>query len=159
MYLATTRWPDGRVCPHCGGLKSYAFNNGKLSSALNVKSSSAPKLALSSLIVMSPYKTGSWPSTYLPQETGISSIRLAEYIEVTQKTAWFMLHRIRYAMKHGTFDKPTDDVVEMDETYASGKTMGKRGCGAGNKVPVFDIVERGGSISAVATPDVSAKSV
>ena len=76
---------------------------------------------------------------------GISSVQLAKYVGVTQKTAWFMLHRIRYAIEHGTFNQPLGGTVEIDEHYSGGKKKGgKRGRGAENKTPVIGMVERDG---------------
>lgn len=87
---------------------------------------------------------------------GISSVQLAKYLDVTQKTAWFMLHRVRYAVEHGTFQRPLEGTVEIDEHYSGGsKRGGKRGRGAENKTPVFGMVERdGGEIRCEAVPNV-----
>lgn len=57
----------------------------------------------------------------------ISSIQLSKYLGVTQKTAWFMLQRIRYAVEHEAFKKPLSGTVEIDETYMGDKKRGKRG--------------------------------
>lgn len=86
---------------------------------------------------------------------GISSVQLAKYVGVTQKTAWFMLQRIRYAVEHESFSKPLDGVVEIDEHYSGGsKRGGKRGRGAEKKTPVFGMVERdGGDVRVEAVPD------
>jgi transposase-like protein len=85
---------------------------------------------------------------------GISSVQIAKTIGVTQKTAWFMLHRIRYAVEHQDFMRPLDGVVEIDEHYSGGKGPGgKRGRGAENKTPVLGMVERGGEVRVEADPD------
>jgi transposase-like protein len=74
---------------------------------------------------------------------GISSCQLARDIDVTQKSAWFMTQRIRYAMKTKTVLKPMKNTVEADETYVGGKRhKGKTGRGSENKTPVFGLVER-----------------
>jgi transposase-like protein len=78
---------------------------------------------------------------------GMSFHQMHRMLQVTYKTAWFMTHHIRYAMKT-IF--PTDDkfsgVVEVDETYVGGKGRGKRGRGSGTKAPVFSLVERNGRV-------------
>jgi len=53
-------------------------------------------------------------------KNGVSSYEIGRALEITQKTAWFMLHRIRYAQHHGTFDKMTG-TVEADETFIGAK--------------------------------------
>lgn len=81
------------------------------------------------------------------QKKGISSVQIAKFCDVTQKTAWFMLHRIRYAVEHKDFMRPLDGVVEIDEHYSGGSTKGgKRGRGAEAKTPIVGMVEREGEI-------------
>lgn len=78
---------------------------------------------------------------------GISSVQIAKTIGVTQKTAWFMLHRVRYAVEHRDFMRPLDGIVEIDEHYNGGATKGgKRGRGAEAKTPILGMVERAGEI-------------
>jgi transposase-like protein len=80
---------------------------------------------------------------------GISSVQLGKDIGVTQKTAWFMLHRIRYAMRTPEFSKPMKGTVEIDETYVGGKTHGQGvGYSQPNKTAVFGMIERGGEVRA-----------
>lgn len=86
---------------------------------------------------------------------GISSYQLARDIDVTQKSAWFMLHRLRYAFGNRTSQK-LEGTVEADCTFVGGKTgnmhktkrnlMNANGTGAINKTPVFGMVERGGNL-------------
>src|SRR5437763_11036063 len=54
-------------------------------------------------------------------KNGVSSYEIHRAIKVTQKTAWFMLHRIRLAMQTGTFEKKMSGEIEADETYIGGK--------------------------------------
>ena len=92
---------------------------------------------------------------------GISSVQLAKTVGTTQKTAWFMMHRIRHAVQHGSFKAPLDGTVEMDEHYSGGKKKGgKRGRGAENKTPVFGMVEReSGTVRCEAVPDCKSKTL
>lgn len=60
---------------------------------------------------------------------GISSIELSKTIGVTQKTAWYLLHKIRYMLEHRYSDNQLRGTVEVDETYVGGKKKGKRGRG------------------------------
>jgi transposase-like protein len=113
-YLEKMRWPNGRVCPHCGSAKSYKFKNGKLFKCADCKRQFTSKVG--TIFTDSHIKLQDWfLAIYLltSQKKGISSIRLAEYLEVTQKTAWFMLYRIRYAMEYGVDDKQSDANIEL----------------------------------------------
>lgn len=86
---------------------------------------------------------------------GISSYQLAKDIDVTQKSAWFMLHRLRYAFGNQSHEK-LKGIVEADTTYIGGKTTNKhkskrdadnaKGTGYVNKTPVFGMVERNGNV-------------
>lgn len=76
---------------------------------------------------------------------GISANQLQRLLGVTIKTAWFMAHRIRYAMEQEP-DSPLTGTIEVDETYIGGKAHGKRGRGAANKTPVVALVERNGRV-------------
>lgn len=88
---------------------------------------------------------------------GISSYQLARDLNITQKSAWFMLHRLRYMFNHPEFDRQMSGTVEADETYIGGKTSFKhkskreadnaKGTGAINKTPVFGMIERDGIVS------------
>ena len=87
-------------------------------------------------------------------KNGISSCEVARAIEVTQKTAWFMLHRIRLAMQTKSFAKITGE-IEGDETFIGGKEKNKhaskrlhRGTGTVGKIVVQGLLERGGEVRA-----------
>jgi len=88
---------------------------------------------------------------------GISSHQLAKDIGVTQKTAWFLLHRLRYAFDHPNFKAMLDNRVEIDETYIGGdaknkhegkKERNENGRAISTKSPVFGMIERGGNVIA-----------
>jgi transposase-like protein len=91
---------------------------------------------------------------------GISSHQLAKDIDVTQKTAWFMLHRLRFAFNTPAFQEALDNIVEIDETYVGGKDKNKheskksggRGRGTG-KASVLGMIERGGTVIAKVVAD------
>ncbi len=93
---------------------------------------------------------------------GISSHQLAKDIGITQKSAWFLLHRLRYAFNHPAFKEILGDVVELDETYIGGleknkhankKTEGTQGRSTKTKKPVFGMLEREGNIIATVVDD------
>src|SRR5919199_3153108 len=99
---------------------------------------------------------------------GISSHQLAKDIDVTQKTAWFILHRLRYAFDHPNFKAEMSGTVEVDETYVGGseknkhqskKTEGTQGRSTKTKKPVLGMVERGGHVSAQVVDDTTRATV
>jgi transposase-like protein len=94
-------------------------------------------------------------------KNGISSCEVARDLGVTQKTAWFMLHRLRLAMQTGSFSKLGGE-VEIDETFIGGKArnmhLHKRnlkitGSGVKDKIPVMGILERGGEVRTSIVPN------
>ena len=95
---------------------------------------------------------------------GISSHQLGRDIGVTQKSAWFMLHRLRYAFDHPAFKAAMGSIIELDETYYGGdesnkhfakKTEGAQGRSTKTKKPVFGMYERHGNVQAVVVPNTS----
>lgn len=140
-YLESVRWPADRACPHCGSLKNYKFTSGKLFKCGDCKKQFSVKVG--TIFTDSHVPLQDWfLAVYLltSQKKGISSIRLAEYLNITQKTAWFMLQRIRYAMNYGTFDKPLHGTYEADETYIGGRSTSEERFK--NKTAVLGIVEK-----------------
>jgi hypothetical protein len=98
---------------------------------------------------------------------GISSIQLSNEINVTQKTAWFMLQRIRACFGVDN-DKPLEGVIEADETFVGGKNKNRhydkkvpmsQGRSFKDKTPVLGLLERGGNIRAFVIGDTKAKSI
>lgn len=93
---------------------------------------------------------------------GISSHQLARDISVTQKSAWFLLHRLRYAFDHPNFKKTVGNIVEIDEVgiggqsyykHANKKTKNEEGATISNKASVLGFKERGGNIIAKVVSD------
>lgn len=93
---------------------------------------------------------------------GISSHQLAKDISVTQKTAWFLLHRLRYAFDHPNFKAVVGNIVEIDETGVGGESKNKHtkkkvkneaGNTISSKVDVIGFRERGGHVVAKVIPD------
>jgi len=158
-YLAIRRWPDGRVlCPTCNSDK-VKFNADRRiwqCSSHHAKRQFSIKVGTvmeDSAIPLDKWLMAMWMVTNC--KNGISSYEIAKDVKVTQKSAWFMLHRIRLAMQDDTSDGKLNGHVEVDETFIGGKArnmhLDKRerritGTGGKDKTIVFGALERGGKI-------------
>lgn len=153
QYVANLRWPDGEQhCPHCSSIaEHYWLPARKAWKCRDCRKVFSVKVG--TIFEGSPIKLGKWlPAMWMLAncKNGISSYELARALGVTQKTAWFMLHRIREAMKNGSLDK-MDGEVEADETYIGGKAKNMHrsrkeriihGTGTMDKVAVMGLLER-----------------
>ena len=97
---------------------------------------------------------------------GIASTQLAKDLKITQKSAWFVLHRLRYAAKTKSFNRPLSGAVELDETVFGGKETNKHknkrtkgAMGTAGKTIVFGMLERSGEVRAKVIKDVKARTV
>jgi transposase-like protein len=123
-YIAVRRWPNGAVCPTCGSAKVSAFNAKRRTWKCG---SHHPKREFSikvgtiyedSPIPLDKWLTATWMLTNC--KNGVSSYEIARDLKVTQKSAWFMLHRIRLALGEVTENKMGGDgrgPVEVNETF------------------------------------------
>lgn len=154
-YFEQIRWNGTITCPHCGSQETSKFKSGKLYWCKDCKKQFTVKVG--TIFEDSALPLQKWFMALhilTSHKKGISSLQLGKDIGVTQKTAWFMLHRIRHAVKAKSFNKPMSGVIECDETYIGGRHRGKRGRGSENKTPVFGMVTRGGEIRTMPIPDV-----
>lgn len=124
-YMAERRWPNGVICPTCGRTDvSFLANQRKW----QCKSAHAKRqftAKVGTIFEDSPLGLEKWlPAVWLitNAKNGISSYELARALGVTQKTAWFMLHRIREALKNGSLLKMggNGSPIEVDETFVGG---------------------------------------
>jgi transposase-like protein len=168
-FVAKLRWPDGPVCPRCGCVEYSYLSTRRLWKCKGCKKQYSVKLG--TIFEDSPLGLSKWlPAVWLiaNSKNGISSHELARALGVTQKSAWFMLHRIRLAMQTRSFDKLGGE-VEADETYIGGKARSmhtserKRRItgtgGHGHMTPVLGMIERGGQVRAEVVPNVKAKTI
>src|SRR5713101_1906399 len=120
-YVARLRWPNGPVCPRCGGLEHSYVTTRRLWKCKACKRQFSVKLG--TIFEDSALGLDKWlPAVWLiaNSKNGISSHELGRALGTTQKSAWFMLHRIRLAMQTGSLNKFSGE-VEVDETYIGGK--------------------------------------
>jgi len=148
-YFEKVRFANGDFCPHCKHNKIHRFSDGKRYRCASCKRDFTIKTG--TLFGESKLPMQKWfIAIYLltTRKKGISSIELAEQVGVSQKTAWFMDHRIREALKQGK--GKLSGIVEVDETYLGGKH--RRSSGFKKKTPVMGMTERGGKIKAYHVP-------
>ena len=117
-------WPNGRHCPHCGSVNTVE-NNGKSESRPYHCRDCKRHFSVRKGTVMegSPLPLRKWVWAiylHLTSLKGVSSMKLHRDLKVTQKTAWFMLQRIREAFKRDDDEPPMDGPVEVDEVYLGG---------------------------------------
>src|ERR1700719_1362733 len=120
-FVANLRWPDGPVCPRCGSTEYSYLTTRRLWKCKGCKKQYSVKLG--TIFEDSPLGLDKWlPAIWLlaNSKNGISSYELHRALGVTQKTAWFMLSRIRLAMQTKSFTKLKGE-VEADETFIGGK--------------------------------------
>lgn len=153
-YFIQLRWGGVPVCPHCNAKNPYRLKGGKLFRCKDKTCKKDFSLTVGTIFEKSKIPLSSWMAAVYVltgHKKGISSHQLARDLGVTQKTAWFMNHRIRLIM--GEPDPaPLDNIVEVDETYVGGKfanmNRGKRAFmqkyEQDNKVAVMGLLERDG---------------
>ena len=140
-YLAIRRWPNGKVvCPSCGSemVKFSETRRTWTCSSHHAKREFSIKVGTvmeNSAIPLDKWLTAAWLITNC--KNGISSYEIASDVKVTQKSAWFMLHRIRLAMQDESFGSKfgkDGGEVEVDETFIGGKM---RNMHKGRKAEMF----------------------
>jgi transposase-like protein len=154
-YLESVRWPDGPVCPHCGVIGQHYQLDGKahrkgLYKCCEPKCRKQFSVTVGTVFERSHIPLSKWlAAAYLlcSSKKGMSAHQLHRTLGVTYKTAWFLAHRIRFAMadfgKSGLMGSG-GAVVEADETYVGRKPGRKMKRGAGHKNVVFTLVQRDG---------------
>ncbi len=150
-FIRSIRWDGGvATCSHCESQESYFLASRRMwkCKACSKKYS----VRVGTIFEESPLKLGKWISAFwliVNAKNGISSYEIHRALGVTQKTAWFMLHRIRLAIQNGSIVKIAGQ-CEVDETFIGGKARnmhkGKRkakGTGPVAMTPVMGLLERG----------------
>ena len=157
-YLGQSRWGETPTCPHCANVGAYVTNRGFKCKAKEC----GKKFTVTTGTIFESTKISlrTWfAAMYLctAHKKGISSLQLSRDLNITQKTAWFLLHRIREMLANNNDTNKLNGIVEIDETYVGGalknKSNAKRramraenGQWVDTKTAVLAIVERGGNI-------------
>lgn len=162
-HLTSIRWRDGAFCPHCGGQRIYHFSdkrNHKCGDCRQRFSIKVGTIFRDTKIPLRKWFAAVWLIT--SHKKGVASAQLARDIKVTQKTAWFMLHRLREAARTKSFNKPLTGNVEADESRFGGKEKNwshtrkaaREKLGGQNKPVLFGMLKRGGEVRVNRVPDV-----
>ena len=169
-YVVASRWPNGVTCPRCGNQKvkfQEKYNRWQCSVRHDRRQFT---VKTGTIFEDSPLGLDKWLCAMwlvVNCKNGISSYEISRDLGVTQKTAWFMDHRIRLALNMGSFDKLSGE-VEADETFVGGKARNmhieKRkqritGTGGKDKTVVIGILERGGNVRSAVIPNRKKKAI
>lgn len=162
-HFRAIRWKNGAVCPYCGSVRVYDLKGGMRHKCGDCRLSFSIKVGTifeDTKIQIRKWLAAIWLIT--SHKKGIASTQLARDIGVTQKTAWFMLHRLRHAARTRSFNRPLGGEVEVNETFIGGKhgnrhiserrenaaAKGKKRSGIAGKAIVMGLLERGGELRA-----------
>lgn len=156
-FLEAQRWPDGKPgCPKCGEIgRAYRLQPKEGSSTRKGlwKCGACRKqftVTVDTIFEDSHIPLNKWLMAIhllCSSKKGMSAHQLHRMLGVTYKSAWFMAHRIRYAMAELNL-APLSGTVEVDETYVGGKTRGLQGDHK-TKATVVSLVERGGNVRSI----------
>ena len=163
--LENLRWKDGVSCPHCDAIGAY-----KIEAKAGSKSGARKGLwkcatcreqftvTVGTIFESSRIPLNKWLlaiNLMCASKKGMSALQLSRMLGITYKSAWFMAHRIRYAMTQEPLFSKLSGTVEVDETYVGGKARNMhkaervkriQGRGAVDKAPVVTLVERDGRV-------------
>lgn len=162
-HFVERRWPDGVVCPTCGRKDARYLANQRKWQCKSVHPKRQFSAKVGTIMEDSALPLTAWmPAIWLLSncKNGISSYELARALGITQKSAWFMLHRIRFAMQSKGGGK-LGGGIEIDETFIGGKARNmhlRRGKvmmarGQESKTIVMGMLKRGGEVRTMVVPD------
>lgn len=176
-FVEDIRWPDGPVCPHCGGTRA-TFLKPRNGDRYTRTGHATPRrvwwcaqcrrqfsVLIGTIFEDSKIPLGKWVlATHLlcAGKNGVSAAELSRTLEITYKSAWYLAYRIRKAMERPPLVDRFRGIVEADETYIGGKRRGtKRGRpGAdSHKTAVVTLVERDGEARSRAVQRVTGKNI
>jgi transposase-like protein len=122
-FVASMRWPNGAICPHCNGSKVSYLSTRRIWKCMNRDCHKQFSVKTGSIFEDSPLPLDKWLTAVwlvVNCKNGISSYEIMRDLHVTQKSAWFMLHRIRLALREGNWEKmggSDSGPVEVDEAF------------------------------------------
>lgn len=166
-WLEAQVWPDGPVCPHCG-VQEYRKLEGEAHRPGLYQCNACRQqftVTVGTLFERSKIPLNKWlMATYLlmSSKKGMAAHQLHRMLGVSYKSTWFMMHRIREALREGTFPGALggdNKVVEVDETYVGGKAANRKSRNVRPKEAVVALVERDGRVRSFHVPKVNAENL
>jgi transposase-like protein len=178
-FLEAQRWPEGPICPHCGELNNaYRLEPKESKKGKHVRKGvwkcggcrEQFTVTVGTIFADSHIPLNKWLFAIhllCASKKGMSSHQLHRMLGVTYKSAWFMSHRIRYAMTQEPLSSKLTGVIEVDETYIGGKlrtgTQGARRtdrlAGTANKAAVVSVLQRDGRVQSRHVEKVTAENL
>ena len=166
-WVAKLRWPDGIECPVCGRKDARFLAKQRKWQCKSVHHHRQFGVKVGTIFEDSPLPLDKWlVAVWMVAncKNGVSSYEVARAVGVTQKSAWFMLHRIRLAMQSRSLVKlgGNGSHVEVDETFIGGKARNMhaakrerriKGTGGKDKTAVLGVLERKGNVRALVIPN------
>jgi transposase-like protein len=163
--IANLRWPDGPVCPKCGNKEHYYLASQKRWKCKECYKQFSVKVG--TIFEDSPISLDKWLTALwllVNCKNGVSSYEVGRDLGITQKSAWFVLHRLRLALQMGTMEMLGGEgkQIEVDETFIGGAARFMHSdrrkrmiteTGPKDKTAVFGILERGGKVRAMMIPN------
>ncbi len=156
-YFTAIRWRNGAFCPYCGSAKVYHFSDKRTHKCGEKECRQRFSIKVGTIFEDSKIPLRKWLMAIwlINHSKGIASTQLAKDIGVTQKTAWFMAHRLRKGQETKSYNASLKNTVEAAETFVGGKESNKHKSkrvegsqgGAGKEV-VFGMIERDGELRA-----------
>ena len=163
QFMLDLRWPEGKVtCPTCGSERVTYLATQRRWKCYAKHPKPQFSLKTGTIFEDSPLGLDKWLVALwllVNCKNGISSMEIARDLGITQKSAWFMAHRLRFALHHGSFDKLSGE-VEVDETFIGGKARNMHKAERARKIPgrgpegkaiVSAVLERKGRVRATVT--------
>src|SRR5579872_280330 len=146
LYLEQTRWSDGPICPHCGTVHHAYYLAPKSGTRTTRKGNTTYRrlwkcgdcrkqfsVLVGTIFEDSHIPLSKWLLAYYllcAGKNGVAALELSRILGIAYSSAWFMAHRIRFAMARTDGSEKLSGTVEADETYIGGRAHGKRGRGA-----------------------------
>jgi transposase-like protein len=179
-FLEAQSWPDGPVCPHCGELNNaYRLEPKESKKGKHVRKGvwkcggcrEQFTVTVGTIFADSHIPLNKWLMAIhllCSSKKGMSAHQIHRMLGVTYKSAWFMMHRIRYAMTQEPLSSKLTGVIEVDETYIGGKlrTGTQRGdrrtdrpAGTANKAAVVSVLQRDGRVQSRHVQKVTAENL
>lgn len=166
-HIEAMRWPHGVVCPHCQCKDESKF--GEIAANAKAKTRAGQRWCSACNKPFTATIGTVFESSHIPlrkwlvafylicsSKKGISSLQLQRILELgSYRTALFMSHRVRFALKDETYAEKLTGTIEVDETFIGGIKQGVGGGSKKHRVPVVAMVQRGGTVRAKVMPTVN----